>query len=143
MKQIKTQRQMTELELTLSLTTSTACHLLIRNLDELSQTTLYSQKLKNYANMFLRELELHTKKHVWESKDIKEIDLDKASEQTDDMRLFLQDLFIIGLGIGYIEPERLNSFWNDMRGSFEKNAIPLQISEAGELSLKRLNLEEV
>lgn len=138
-----TQRQMSEREMTLSLTTSTACHLLIRNLDELSQTTFYSQKLKNYGNQFLRELELHTKRQVWNSPDIQEIDLDKASEQTDDMRLFLQDLFIIGLGIGYIEPEKLNSFWDDMRGSFDKHGIPLNISETGELSLKRLKLEEV
>lgn len=143
MKKIQpTQRPMNEKELTLSLTTSTACHLLIRNLDELSQTTFYSQKLKNYGNQFLRELELHTKKQVWNSPDMKDVDLDKASDQTDDMRLFLQDLFIIGLGIGYIEPEKLNSFWDDMRSSFNKHGIPLQISKTGELSLKRLKLEE-
>ena len=144
MKQITpTQRQMSEREMTLSLTTSTACHLLIRNLDDLSQTTFYSQKLKNYGNQFLRELELHTKKQVWNSTDIEDIDLDVATNQTEELSNFLQDLFIIGLGIGYIEPEKLNSFWDDMRGSFNKHGIPLQISKTGELSLKRLKLEEV
>lgn len=138
MKQITpTQRQMSERELTLSLTTSTACHLLIRNLDELSQTTFYSQKLKNYGNQFLRELELHTKKQVWNSPDMEDIDINKASEQTDDMRIFLQDLFIIGLGIGYIDQNRLNLFWIDMNNIFDKHNLPIKLDENGELSLIR------
>jgi len=142
MKQIKTQRQMTENELTLSLTTSTACHLLIRNLDELSQTTLWSLRLKQIGKQFLNELELYTKRKVWARSEVEDIDIDKASDQTIAMAEFMQDLFIISLGTGYVPQENIDGLWADMKVSFKKNAIPLQISETGELSLKRLNLEE-
>jgi len=137
-----TQRQMTELELTLSLTTSTACHLLIRNLDELSQTTLWSLRLKQIGKQFLNELELYTKRKMWQGEGVEGLDLDVAVSQQDEMSLFMQELFIISLGTGYIPQENIDGLWADMKVSFEKNAIPLQISETGELSLKRLNLEE-
>lgn len=144
MKQITpTQRQMSEREMTLSLTTSTACHLLIRNLDELSQTTLWSLRLKQIGKQFLNELELYTKRKVWARSEVEDIDIDKASDQTISMAEFMQDLFIISLGTGYIPQENIDGLWADMELSFEKNNIPLQISETGELSLKRLKLEEV
>lgn len=144
MKRIQpTQRQMNEKELTLSLTTSTACHLLIRNLDELSQTTLWSLRLKQIGKQFLNELELYTKRKMWQGEGIEGLDLDTAVSPQDEMSLFMQELFVISLGTGYIPKENVDSLWADMKVSFAKNNIPLQISETGELSLKRLKLEEV
>lgn len=141
-KQVKTTRPMNERELTLSLTTSTACHLLIRNLDGLSQTTFYNQKLKNYGKQFLYELEKHTNNHVWGSIEMEDIDKNKASDQSEEMGEFMQNLFIIGLGIGYISPDKLNSFWRDMQNIINNHNIPLNINTNGELSLKRITIKD-
>jgi hypothetical protein len=135
-------RELNNLEKTKALTLSTAIHFLIREMDFLSQTTMYSARVKQTGNLFLKALENYSSAMIWNDQDYNG-NVDSAAHQIEDMSQLLSNLFTISLSLGYIDPNEVKAFWLDMSDTMQRHNLPISIDEQGDLSLRAIQLEEV
>lgn len=135
-------RDLNNLEKTKALTVSTAIHFLIREMDFLSQTTMYSARVKQTGNLFLKALENYADHNIWKQDDYVS-SVDDAVEQQEEMSMLMANLFTISLSLGYIDPNEVKAFWLDMSETMQRHNLPILIDEQGDLSLRSIQLEEV
>jgi len=134
-------RPLNNTEKTKALTTSTAIHFLIRQMDYLSQTTMYSSRVKQTGNLFLKALENYSDKNLWQQ-EVEGSDINSATEQIESMSSLISTLFTISLGLGYIDPEKIKLFHYDLGALMERHDLPITIDENGDLSLRTIQLDE-
>lgn len=118
----------------LALTTSAAVHFLIRELDQLKNTNLYSQKLKQTANQFQKELEKHAHRNVW-SDEVEGVDINAAADQMDQIAKLMHNFFILSFGCSEKTPAEQDMFWIDLNQAAKRHSMPIKMSIEGVLEL--------
>ena len=129
---VKQRRLLNDKEKGLALTLSAAVHYLIRTLDEMEHTELYKHKLKLVAKAFTMELENHAKHSLW-GQDVAGSDLNKVTDQMEDIVQMFGNLLMIGLSMGEIHQAQQTLFWQEMQKQFKRFDVPLRLTPDGDL----------
>lgn len=130
----QTTRPLNASEKGLALTTSAAVHFLIRELDQLKNTNLYSQKLKQTANQFQRELEKHAHRNVW-SGEVEGVDINAAADQLDQITKLTHNFLILSFGCSEMSQAEQDMFWIDLNQAAKRHKLPIKMSIEGVLEL--------
>lgn len=125
-------RQLNESEKGLALTVSAAVHYLIRRMDDLKSTSLYSQKVKQTGNMFQKELEKHSKAQVWEG-EVEGVDINAAADQMESLTDLFHNLLVLAMGCSEVPPGQQELFWIELQKNFKRFGIPLRMRPDGVL----------
>lgn len=125
-------RQLNESEKGLALTVSAAVHYLIRRMDDMKSTSLYSQKIKQAGNLFQKELEKHAKDQVWEG-EVEGVDINAAADQMESLTALFHNLLILAMGCSEVPPGQQELFWIEMQKNFKRFGIPLRMRPDGVL----------
>ena len=129
-------RELNDKEKGEGLVVSAAIHYLIRSLDELRHTDLWSHSIKRTGKAFMRELENHARKQLWTG-EIENSDINKASEQLDDIATMTHNLLILAMACDNISSDQQNLFWIEISKNFKRFNIPLKIDYEGTLSFDK------
>lgn len=108
-KPIQSQRNLNEHEQLVALLLSANIHGLIRDMDDLQETTLYRQKVKQTAKAFPAELEKHAKEQVW-SGEIEGVSISAAADQLEHLSRTHRNLLFTLLRSGEMDESQLILF---------------------------------
>lgn len=126
------QRPLNKKEQTIALLMCANIHLLIRQLDDLKDTSLYRQKIKASSNLLLKELEAHQRVNLW-TDEVEGSNRDKAVDQMEYLSQMQQNMMVTTLGLDSLPISQQRLFWLDMNKAFRRYNMPLMLTHEGDL----------
>ena len=104
---------------------SVAVHFMIREIDNLQETSMYRHKLKLTAKAFLKELETHSAETIWSEGG--DGDMNTVYDQMETLSNHFGNLLITAIAADRLKPGEQTMFWQDMQMSFKRHKMPLRI----------------
>lgn len=113
---------------------SISVHFMIRQLDELKETSLWRQGLKQKGNLFQQELERHARDTMWVERDGAPA-IDSVADQMETITDLFHNLLLIAIAADKLPAGQLELFWQDMQVAFKRHKMPLRMTPEGVLEL--------
>lgn len=127
-------QQMDPREFGSALMLSISVHFMIRQLDELKETTLWRQGLKQKGNMFQQELERHARDTMWVERDGAPA-IDSVADQMETITDLFHNLLLTAVAADKLPGGQLELFWQHMQTGFKRFGVPLRMTPEGVLEL--------
>jgi len=127
-------RELNANEKGVALSTSAAVHYLIRKIDDLSHTSLFSLRIKQTGKQFLSALEAYSKRTVWTG-DVEGVDINKAAEQAGHAADFMHNMIILAQAVSDVPDGQKELFWLEMQKNFKRFDLPIRITPEGVLEM--------
>jgi len=126
--------QITPKQTGIAVTVSSAVHYLIRQIDELQGTPLFSLRIKQTGKSFLSSLEAYAGRTVW-AKEVEGIDINDVSNEADTASEFFHAMLILSQGVQDVPIGQMHLFWLEMQKNFKRFDIPIRVTLDGDFEL--------
>lgn len=128
-------------ELMLALATTTSMQYLIEKMDELKDTSLFSQTVRNFSVRLQEALKGHLDKVAWGDVPDDEQSRLRAMDQQEEILKMFHNLLTTCLSLDYAHEAKHGMFWLDMNSLFIKYDMPVTVGPDGVIRFMAVEVE--